>query len=181
MDKNSIKKLNINQIRIHANISKNYTTHITMLVKTLLASKGTVVECGGGIFSTPLLHWLCKAMDRNLITYEHEPDYYAFERTFQSRQHKIVFVEDWDKIDTTGEYGMVFIDHHPPERRMIETLRFKDNADYIVIHDTERVSREYNREEVFDQFKYRYDWKACKPWATVLSQTKDLKGFSDYL
>ena len=159
---------------MNANLSKNYTTHMGVLVKVLLMSKGDVVECGGGVFSTPLLHWLCKSMDRELISYENDPAYYAFERMFQSRQHRIRFIEDWDKIDTKTHRGVVFIDHHPPERRMIEMLRFKDSADYIVIHDTERQSREYNREEAFAQFKYRYDWKGCKPWTSVVSNFKDL-------
>lgn len=167
--------MNINQVRnLNANLSKNYTTHITMLMKVLLNSKGLVIECGGGIFSTPLLHWICKMQDRELISYEQEPNYYAFERQFQSRQHRIRFVKNWDNIPIPKHVGMVFIDHHPPERRMIETLRFKDVADYIVIHDTERESGEYNRPEVFEQFKYRYDWKACKPWTSVVSNLKDL-------
>jgi len=167
--------MDINQIRqLNANLSKNYTTHMTMLVKVLLASKGDVIECGGGVFSTPLLHWICKDMDRELITYESDPEYYAFEHTFQSRQHRIRFVDDWDKIKIPDHASVVFIDHHPPERRMIETLRFKDVADYIVIHDTERKSREYNRPEVFAQFKYRYDWKDCRPYTSVVSNTIDV-------
>ncbi len=172
----AIEKLkNINQVRLtNPNLSKNYTTHIGMLVKILERSKGDVVECGGGIFSTPLLHWVCKAMDRNLISYEQDPAYYQFERQFQSRQHIIRFVEDWDKIDTKTHRGMVFIDHHPPERRMIELERFKDSADFIVVHDTERQSREYNRQEVFDLFKHQYTWKACKPWTSVFSNFHDL-------
>ena len=167
--------MNINQVRkLNANLSKNYTTHIAMLMKVLLNSKGLVIECGGGIFSTPLLHWMCKMQDRELISYEQEPNYYVFERQFQSRQHRVRFVENWDDIKIPEYVGMVFIDHHPPERRMIETERFKDSADFVVIHDTERQTREYNRQEVFDLFKYRYDWKDCKPWTSVLSNSKDL-------
>jgi hypothetical protein len=173
-----IKKHNINQIPIKSlrdgNISKNYTTHISVLVKVLQLSKGTVIECGGGIFSTPILHWLCKDMDRELITHEQDPTYYAFERTFQSRQHHIKFVENWDDIKIPKHVGMVFIDHHPPERRMMETLRFMNVADYIVIHDTERPDRKYNLPEVFERFKYRYDWKDCRPWTSVVSNLKDL-------
>ena len=170
--------MDINQIRkLNANLSKNYTTHMTMLIKVLLASKGDVVECGGGVFSTPLLHWMCKFMDRELITYENDPAYFAFEHTFQSRQHRIRFVDDWDKIKIPDQVSVVFIDHHPPERRMVETLRFKDVADYIVIHDTERPSRKYNLPEVFAQFKYRYDWKECRPWTSVLSQRFDVEKF----
>ena len=145
-----------------------------MLLRILYASKGDVIECGGGVFSTPLLHWACKMMGRNLISYEQDPDYYAFEKQFQSPKHRVRFVENWDDIKIPRHVGMVFIDHHPPVRRMIETERFKDVADFIVVHDTERTSREYNREEVLGAFKYRYDWKDCKPWTSVFSNLKDL-------
>ena len=155
-------------------MSKNYSTHNGMLMKTLLNSEGLVIECGGGIFSTPLLHWMCKLLNRELITYEQDKDYYDFERQFQSRQHVIRFVENWDDIKIPEHVGMVFIDHHPPERRMIETARFKDVADYIVIHDTERPSRKYNLPEVLDAFKHRHDWKDCKPWTSVFSNLKSL-------
>ncbi len=167
--------MDINQVRnLNANLSKNYSTHMGVLINVLMHSKGDVIECGGGPFSTPMLHWLCKLQGRRLITYENHPDYHAFERQFQSQRHSVRLVEDWDKIDTTKRVGVVFIDHHPPERRMVELERFKDSADYIVIHDTERVSREYNRDEVFTMFKYRHDWKDCKPWTSVLSNSKDL-------
>ena len=168
-----MKKPDINQFKIKslrdANISKNYTTHMATLIRVLQKSKGLVIECGGGVFSTPLLHWLCKAMGRSLITYEQDETYYAFERTFQSRQHIIRFVKNWDDIKIPKHVGMVFIDHHPPERRMVETKRFKDVADFIVVHDTERESRKYNIPEVLDAFKYRYDWKDCRPWVSVFS------------
>lgn len=166
--------MNINQVRtLNANLSKNYTTHITMLLKVLLNSEGDVIECGGGVFSTPLLHWMCKMMDRKLITYEQDPAYYAFERTFQSRQHRIKFVKDWDEIPI-NRCGVVFIDHHPPHRRMIETERFSQLADFVIIHDTERKSTDYNIPAVFDKFKFRYDWKDCRPWTSVLSNFKNL-------
>lgn len=167
--------MDINQIRkLNANLSKNYTTHYEMLIKVLFNSKGDVIECGGGVFSTPLLHWICKFQNRNLISCESDPAYYAFEHTFQSRQHRIRFVKDWDEIIIPKKVGVVFIDHHPPERKMIETLRFKDVADYIVIHDSERTDEKYNKQEVFNQFKHRYDWKDCKPWTSVVSNFHDL-------
>ena len=167
--------MNINQVRqLNANLSKNYSTHNGLLVKMLMKSEGDVIECGGGVFSTPLLHWVCKDLRRKLVSYENIPPYYAFERQFQSSLHSIRFVEDWDKIKIPKHVGLVFIDHHPPERRMVELERFKDVADYIVIHDTERVSREYNRDEVFALFKYRYDWKECRPHTSVFSNFFDL-------
>jgi hypothetical protein len=154
---------------------------MTMLIKVLLMSRGEVVECGGGVFSTPLLHWMCKAMGRKLITYENEPDYYEFEKTFQSPLHRVRFVRDWDEINTSAHCGVVLIDHHPPKRRSIEAIRFKDTADYIVIHDTERDNKEYDNSRIWSYFKYRYDWKACKPWTSVVSNFYDLSNLTDLL
>jgi hypothetical protein len=155
-------------------LTKEYTTHMALLFKVLLISKGDVIECGGGIFSTPFLHWICKVQNRKLITYENESEYYEFERKFKSPGHKVIFVENWDDIPIPKKVGMVFIDHHPSERRMIELRRFKDVADYVVIHDTQRLSREYNKQEVFDLYKYRHDWKECSPWTSVVSNFNDL-------
>lgn len=155
-------------------LTKEYTTHMALLFKVLLISKGDVIECGGGIFSTPFLHWICKVQKRRLITYENEPLYYEFERKFQSPWHRIRLVKNWNDIPIPKHLGMVFIDHHPSERRMIEMLRFKDVADYVVIHDTQRGSEDYNKPEVFAQFKYRHDWKDGKPWTSVFSNFKDL-------
>ena len=164
---------------MNPNLSKNYSTFIGLLVKVLMESKGDVIECGGGIFSTPLLHWLCKDLKRKLISYENTPPYYDFERQFQSPMHSIRFVENWDEVKIPKRVGMVFIDHHPAERRMVELERFKDAADYIVVHDTERPSRRYNRDEVFALFKYRYDWKDCRPWVSVFSNFNDVSRFAN--
>ena len=142
-----------------------------MLIKIVLKSRGDVVEVGSGFFSTPLLHWLCKGMNRKLITYESDPDYFKFAKKFQSLGHTIRLIENWDEMDFKTHRGVVFIDH-VPERRSTDILNFKDKADYIVIHDTEADS--YNYETVWSHFKYRYDWKDCRPWTSVVSNFNDV-------
>ena len=145
---------------------------MTLLIKALAATEGTVVEVGGGVFSTPLLHWLCKMQDRRLITYENEQQYYDFSREFQSRQHSIRLIKDWDEMDFKSHRGVVFIDHHPEARRGLDALRFKD-ADIIVMHDTERPEK-YNYDGVWEHFKYVYHWKDGKPWTSMVSNKIDV-------
>lgn len=157
-----------------AHLTKEYTTHMGVLINVLLKSEGDVVELGGGIFSTPLLHWLCKDLNRKLITYENEPEYYKFEKNFQSPLHRIRLVKSWDEVDTKTHRGVVFIDHHPAEQRSVDIINFKDSADYIIVHDTERDNEHYDFARAWKYFKYRYDWKDCKPWVTVVSNFKDL-------
>ncbi len=155
--------------------SKNYSTHMPLLIKVLLASEGTVVEIGGGIYSTPFLHWMCKFQNRKLITYENHPDYYDYEKKFQSHDHRVKFVKDWDDIDMPEHISVLFIDHHPSNRRSVDTIKYKDTADYIVIHDTERDEENtYDYRRIWPHFKYRYDYKDAKPYTSVVSNFIDV-------
>jgi hypothetical protein len=167
-------------------LPKGYTTHIALLLRVLDGSTGDVVELGGGAFSTPLLHWYCKNKGRNLISYEDNYDFYLFEKQFQSNHHKIVLVKDWGEVDATTHRGVVFIDHGGRAvsgtwhgyRRGMDAIRFKDSADYVVLHDTEpKHWKTYGYEEVWKQFKYRFDWIECVPYTSVVSNLYPVDGF----
>jgi predicted O-methyltransferase YrrM len=152
--------------------SKQWTTHIPMLIKYVQMTDRTILELGSGVFSTPLLHWLCAEKRRSLITFEDHPEYYEFARQFKSRNHRVVFLDDWDKLQPEEHYSVVFIDHNNNKgdnsSRSEIALRFKDKADYIIIHDSD-VTKEYGYENIWSYFKYRYDWTFCKPYTSVLS------------
>lgn len=154
------------------NFGKRYTTYIGTLVKVLQISKGDVVEMGAGVYSTPLLHWICKDMDRHLTSFENDKEYFNFARQYQSRLHRIRLVSNWDEVNTTRHCGVVFIDHMPSIRRGIDAIRFKDSADYIILHDTEGGA--YGYEMVWPYFKYKYTWKEAQGWVSVVSNFKDL-------
>lgn len=160
---------------IKTNLDKSYSTHMGLLIKVVQMSQGDVVELGTGPFSTPLLHWMCKDMNRRLISYENDEEFYYFAKRFQSSLHRIVHVRDWgDDVDPRPHRGVVFVDHAPTIRRGIEAVRFKDSADYIILHDTED-SETNNYNIVWPNFKYFYTWKDCRPWVSVVSNFKDLK------
>lgn len=156
---------------LNVQFGKAWTTHIGVLVDVLYKSVGDAVEMGAGPSSTPILHWLCKNMNRQLVTYENSPDFYQYAKQFQSRQHKIVFIKNWDEVDTKTHRGIVFIDHAPEDRRGLDAIRFASSADYIVIHDT---NIEKNYIEVWPHFKYTYTWKECRPWTSVVSNFRNL-------
>lgn len=145
-------------------LKKEWSTHLPMLIKSIMEIKGDVMELGAGIFSTPVLHWLC--LGRKLTTYEDNEDYYNFAKRFRSKNHQIKLVNNWDKIKFKKHYSVVLIDHSA-KRRKIDVIKLKDKVDYIVLHDSNGDA--YGYDEVFKHFKYRYDWKYCKPWTTVLS------------
>jgi hypothetical protein len=168
---------------IFRHLPKGYSTHNALLLKVLEVSEGDVLELGGGAFSTPLLHWYCKNKNRRLITYDDDENYYGFEHQFQSKLHSIKLVTSWDEVDAVKHRGLVFIDHGGKKshdswrgsRRGIDVIRFKDSADYIVMHDTEpKFYKDYGYDAIWEQFKYRFDWKECRPWTSVVSNHKEL-------
>jgi hypothetical protein len=151
-------------------LNKHYTTHISTLIKCIQHTDGGVLELGAGPASTPLLHWLCQENQRPLYTFESNNYFFKYARLFQSRNHRIRYV-DWDTFEIGGHWSVAFIDQ-PSKYRARSIIYLKDRVDYFVLHDTDGagVSRYH---DVLAMFKNRYDWKACRPWTTVVSD-KDL-------
>ncbi|KKR28418.1 MAG: hypothetical protein UT61_C0050G0002 [Candidatus Woesebacteria bacterium GW2011_GWA1_39_8] len=160
-------------MRIKYDQAKGWSSHFTLLIKAILASRGPVAEVGAGFFSTPLLHWMCKSLGRLLITYENEREFYKFAKNFQDKGHKVKFIENWDKMDFRSRWGVVFIDHHPPQRRGVDALNFQNVADYVVMHDTNPPDK-YKWRKDLAKFKYQYDWTELMPWASVVSNFHDV-------
>lgn len=152
-------------------LQKGWTTHMPMLIKVVQETDGSILELGSGLFSTPLLHWLCAEKRRKLMTYEDNEEFFEFAKKFKSRSHSVKLIKDWNEADIERKWSVVLIDHSI-NRRVIDALKVKDLADFVVLHDTEDPVYQY--EKVWPHFKYRYDWKFCKPWTTVVSNFKDL-------
>ncbi len=157
---------------------KGFSSHNTLLIRAILMSKGDVCEVGSGLFSTPILHALCKAMGRNLVTYENNDTWFTFAKYFQSRLHRIRKIESWDNMDFKRHWGVVFLDHAPANRRPQDMINFKDTADYIVMHDTTpKEDSKYGYSKAWKHFKYRYDWTAYTPHTSIVSNFYPLEKF----
>lgn len=168
-----------NQKYRHTSLEMETSTHFPFLIQAVQHTTGTVLEVGSGIFSTPLLHWLCFDSKRELITAEHYAHYLEFANKFKTENHQIISIDPKDiaaeKID--GHFSVVFIDHSPkkPRTRGDDALLFKDRADLIVLHDAgETGHKKYGYDQLYSQFKYRKDWNGTWPSTTILSNTDDL-------
>lgn len=157
--------------------STTYSSHLPILIKVLQLSSGPVLELGSGVFSTPVLHWLCLEAKRPLITYENYQEHFEMNKVFASPEHEVKFINSWDEaqIENT-HWGVVFVDHKPGERRVIEIRKLANIADYIIVHDTEPDHDKYFGfiDKAFPLFKYRYNYKRRRPYTSVLSNFKDL-------
>ena len=149
-------------------------SHLPLLIKIGQMTKGPILELGVGLFSTPVLHWLCFESKRELVSYEGSETYIRFFKNFRSDYHKIILAEDWDKIEIERPWDMVLVDHQD-NRRRIEVERLANFAKYVIVHDTNPGADSYFRfSKVFPLYKYRHDDTSVRNHVTVLSNFVDL-------
>lgn len=158
------------------------SSHMAVLVKALGTVGGDVLEIGTGLFSTPLLHWLCLDQDRKLVSYENSLKYYRFAKRFQSKTHEILYIKNWEGIEIDDKkWGVAFIDHDPMRRRKYEVIRLANNTELIVVHDTEpeeevHYGYSHRRRGMYQHFKYIYHYtKAGNPRTSVVSNFMDFQ------
>jgi len=169
----------LTEIKAHTHIGGG--SHLPIMIKLLEITDGPVLELGMGLFSTPYLHWACFDSKRKLLSCENKSHFNDFWNFTDKREagndytyHTFEFIEDWDKLDLSGQWSVVLVDHAPGPRRKEEIRRLANNADYIVVHDTNgRNDWHYKYSEIFSLFKYRYDTKFY-PQTTVLSNIIDV-------
>lgn len=150
-----------------------FASHIPVLVHIIENSKGNILELGMGV-STLLFHIMCK--DRLVFSYENDIKWFKENMVYYSDNHKIFFINNWNEIhDLEIPWSIVFIDHRPAKDRRQQALYYKDKADFIIIHDSEpEIDKFYGYKSIYPRFKYVYHYTKCKPYTTVLSNTKKL-------
>lgn len=153
-----------------------YASHLPILAKIVEKTNGPILELGMG-FSTTLLHTMCKQTKRMVVSYENDRNWYEKFVGYNCDFHHIKYIEDWDSIPSDYiDWSIVFIDHRPGKRRRTDALRFKDKADYILLHDSEpEQNKFFGYKKIYPEFKYVYQYTKTKPNTAVLSNFRDLK------
>ena len=159
-------------------LQPGWSSHFPFLLKAVQNTTGPILELGSGLYSTPLLHWLCEEHGRKLLTLESNRQFYSLLSIYSSPTHEIRLVRDWDKENFDEDWSVVLVDHRR-ERRAIDALRLKDNAQYIVIHDSEERHRKKFKYDAsfWANFKYICHWKFADPNTSVVSNKVNLNIF----
>lgn len=115
----------------------DWATHLPALMACLAATKGPVLECGAGIWSTPILHAACAPTRRQLLTLEHNPAWLGKFTHLTTEWHTLQGVPSWAGWTAPDAYWSVaFVDQgHAPRGPVLGALRHK--ANFVVMHDSE--------------------------------------------
>ena len=166
-------------------VSMKYSTHLPVLMKVMNNTSGDVLELGPGVFSTPVLHWMCESQRRNLLTVENDAKWSWFCRQFfESKLHKHLLVRNWNdaKEAIDKEWDVVLVDHSPSERRVVEIALLANKAKYLVLHDADpgKDVTDYHYSTIYPLFKHKYLFTEADHNVALLSNFVDLKDFSIY-
>lgn len=172
----------------------NWGSHLPILNKVMSLTKGPVLELGSGLYSTPLLYWLCNDQKRKFVSIESDFDWWKMvwnlknvkqkegEITFPFGEYvEATYVSDWEKMYLgEGFWDVAFIDHSPSRRRIIDIQALAHRAKFVVVHDTQRNYKFCDYKQIWPLFKYRFDYKKDEwndkvPHTTVLSNYVDLQ------
>jgi hypothetical protein len=123
---------------------------------------------GMGYYSTFALNLFSRLNQIKVISVEQNKKYFDKFAALSHEYHQLIHVQNYDSFDLENtNWDVVFIDHGPTSRRVVDIRRLKDSAAMLIIHDTE--SRLYRYDEIWNLFKFRYDFKALRPWTTAVS------------
>lgn len=144
-------------------------SHLPVLYKLLQATDGAVLELGAGWNSTPLLYWICKVEGREFQSYENDKEW------INALQYPVKYASDWEWVDGVGEFwSIALVDHKPARKRRSSAKKLKDRARFVVLHDSELANHPaYKYTPIYDEFKYRYEYKKTTPHTMVLSNFED--------
>jgi len=154
-----------------------YATHIPMLTAILaraVESNSPILEMGCGHYSSYALSAFSKVTGRKVVTLDEKQDWIKDFKHLATDLHTFQWVHKWEQCAIIDEYkwSIVLVDHAPGERRKFDIKRLANNADYLIVHDTEEAGYKY--EPTLNKFKYRYDYNIVRPWTTVVSNFYNL-------
>jgi len=152
-------------------------THWPVLMRVIEASSGPILECGTGKFSSPILRTMAYLQQRHVEAYDSDPDWYAKAKELENGYYRVHLIksEDWPNLPIDQRYGLVFVDQAPTYYRRVTLRRFANNADYLVVHDSEiGAQRKFHLERTLQTFRYRFDYAGLRPHTSVVSNVIDV-------
>jgi len=163
---------------ITVKFSFRYGSHLPYLMGACLSTSGPILELGAGLFSTPMLNALSKVTNRKVLTLENFNRWFRWFSIYESKNHQVQFVKDWENCEILGDFDVALIDQTPDKYRSLFVEKLKDRVKVFVIHDSDsKYDKQYGYSKVFNLFKYRYDSPESNPRTTLLSNKLPVEEF----
>lgn len=118
-----------------------YASHQPVLIDIIRRTTGPVLELGAGEGSTELLHHLCKADRRSLLTVDDNAEWIdKYRDRLHSADHEFICAPlpgILDRREITGrDWEIVFLDQGEWISRAECLMYFKDRVKFIILHDS---------------------------------------------
>jgi hypothetical protein len=182
-----------------------FSTHQASLVAAMLATRGPILELGGGWYSTPLVSAFSVAQQRVACTVETNDPFLQLLKAYSSPLHEFHHLAGYD-FEPSGKFSprpgttraeyigiqqrfldelcarhrepwsIVFIDQRPGFLRTPSLEHFANRAEFLVVHDTEHPAYEY--EPLLSQFRFRCDVRLHVPATTIVSNVRPCDSFT---
>ena len=158
-----------------------YISHFAVLAAALAKTTGPVLELGMGWGSTPMLHAICQAQNRWLMSVETNPEWVERFRDLAMSGHDMLLecgswrdIPLWDPPTEPKKFAVAFIDFAPGEARKDLAMKLKGKAKFIILHDAEcdgihGGGGNYQYQSIVENFKYVEYYRLLRPVTLILS------------
>ena len=180
--------------KINPLLEQAYKSHLSVLLEAIKRTDKPILELGAGDGSTRQIHNATKGF---ITTIEDSKAWLNRFLDLQSARHRLLLLSEKEMIekffanDTTA-WGLVFVDSATWVGRASAINKYKDTADYLVIHDTDYSvqtgvfgkTTESGKSDFSDTFKQWIEFIPTQksalgqPPTVVGSNVRDLKDFT---
>jgi len=139
-------------------MSFGFDTHQEVLLTVLKKVDKPVLEFGAGDYSTKLIHDVLKDKNIKIRTIDDNPLWLDRYLSLKGENHEFILLSEKDSLKyinhDTKKWGLVFIDSGSWKVRGMAVRKYKNSADYIIVHDCDyfpenNVNTNYTRKRFF--------------------------------
>lgn len=149
-----------------------WATHLPLLCEAVGLTDGPVLEIGCGMYSTLVLHGICRG--RDLVSLETDRAWFERFAPLESPRHRLLWAPDYEAFDALlrgTAWDVVLVDHAPEARRIVDAAKVA-HARVVVLHDTNWVDA-YRFDLLWPLFRRRRTDRRLFPWTTVATNSDD--------
>ena len=137
----------MNMVHVSKDNDFGFASHQLVLSDTLKKVNKPILELGAGLHSTEMIHDISKKRGIKVLTLESDKEWLIKYEHLKTGLHDLQHGGDIKKFyaEDNEQWGLVFVDStynanpDPWWARKAALLKYKDTADYVVLHDCDAI------------------------------------------